>query len=453
MGSHHLRRLTPPWLGRVLGLILTATIVALSASPARAQGALEFADWTAVSANVATGTLLGHTITLSGAHVSDPPGSTLDGTSPLFAGPYFTPPLPRSDAIEFRASNASASSYTLNLGAATTDPVLHLGSLGSTLQFPSGTSITRVSGRDDGFAVSGSTITGAANNTVDSFGENDSNGTVRLNGTFQSISFTASTLVRPRRHLPPGRRARATPAAATPTTAASATFSAARACREREPPSDPYRRAHRVRLALPLRPGDVARTRPEPGLRLRVVPAGTARLVGSQRRRLARAGPGRDVRHVHAPEPGHGPEVRVRGNHPLAGRWDAHGRQQCDGPGRPAGNRVVPQAVTVWELPDPWDRRFPGRPAGRQHPDVRLQPDHRDSPTRCCAAGAPRPTTTGRHARSRPPTPNRCSTLACRWISASRRPRWSTSTWTVCRLPTRRNHSTSRSQESSMAAP
>jgi hypothetical protein len=194
MGSLHLRRPSPAWLGRVLALTVTGMIVALSASPARAQDVLEFPDWTAVSANVATGTLLGHTITLSGSQVSDPPASIVDGTSSLFAGPYFTPPLPRSDAIEFRANNSSAiPSYTLNFGAPTTGPVLHLGSLGSTLQFPPGTSITRISGRDDGFAVSGSTVTGAPNNTVDSNGENDSNGTVRLNGTFQSISFTAST--------------------------------------------------------------------------------------------------------------------------------------------------------------------------------------------------------------------------------------------------------------------
>ena len=71
--------------------------------------------------------------------------------------------------------------------------MLHLASLGTTLQFPSGTSITRVSGKNDGFAVSGSTIIGAGDTAVDSYGNNDSNGTVRLNGTFTSITFTATT--------------------------------------------------------------------------------------------------------------------------------------------------------------------------------------------------------------------------------------------------------------------
>ena len=192
--------MTPARMRRALGAGIASLGLALAALGATAQpsfsqsaGGLVFTDWTSAQGTVATGTLLGHTITLSGWHVSDVPYSIVDGSSPLFAGPYFTPPLPRSDAVEFRAENAAAHSYTLSLGAPTTDPVLHLGSLGTTLEFPPGTSITRVSGKDAGFAVSSNIVSGAGNSEVDPYGENDSNGTVRLNGTFESISFTATT--------------------------------------------------------------------------------------------------------------------------------------------------------------------------------------------------------------------------------------------------------------------
>jgi hypothetical protein len=192
--------MTPTRMARALGAGLASLGLALAGLAATAQpsfsqsaGGLVFTDWTSAGGTMATGTLLGHTVTLTGWHLSDVPYSVVDGSSPLFAGPYFTPPLPRSDAVELRAENAAAHSYTLQLGAPTTDPVLHLGSLGTTLEFPPGTSITRVSGKDAGFAVAGSTITGAGNSEVDQYGENDSNGTVRLNGTFESISFTATT--------------------------------------------------------------------------------------------------------------------------------------------------------------------------------------------------------------------------------------------------------------------
>ena len=147
-------------------------------------GGLEFAEWSAVSADVATGTLAGTPISLSGTHVSAPPASSVDGTATVFSGPSFSPPLPTSDAIEIRGSSP-AYDYTLDLGGPTPNPVIHLASLGSTLTFPSGTEITKVSGEDT-FTVSGHTVSGVANTATD-----DSRGTIQLIGTFTSLGFTA----------------------------------------------------------------------------------------------------------------------------------------------------------------------------------------------------------------------------------------------------------------------
>jgi hypothetical protein len=76
-------------------------------------------------------------------------------------------------------------SYVLTFGFPRRDPILHLGSLASTIAFPPGTSITRVSGEDQ-LSVSGNTVTGALE------GSDDANGTVRLEGTFQSVPFSTT---------------------------------------------------------------------------------------------------------------------------------------------------------------------------------------------------------------------------------------------------------------------
>ncbi len=180
-------------LASALALALAGLFATAQPSAAQTVAGLEFADWTSAGGSEARGTLLGHTVTLTGWRLSEVSGPYLDGTLTQFAAPYFTPPLPHSDGIEFRATEVEPHAYTLDLGAPTTDPLLHLASLGTTLEFPPGTSITRVSGKTDGFAVSGNVIRGAGDTTVDSYGNNDSNGTVRLNGTFRSITFTATT--------------------------------------------------------------------------------------------------------------------------------------------------------------------------------------------------------------------------------------------------------------------
>jgi hypothetical protein len=177
---------------RNIHLMLAVVIAAAMAlAPAAlAVDGYEFTDWTAVSNNTATGTLLGQSISLSGTHVWDTPTSVLDGSWTAFTGPDFTPPLPATDMIQISGSSP-ADAYTLQFGAPVTNPVLEIGSLGSSLDFAAGTQITRITG-DSGFSVSGSSVTGTQSDALGADGINDSNGTVALIGTFSSISFTAT---------------------------------------------------------------------------------------------------------------------------------------------------------------------------------------------------------------------------------------------------------------------
>jgi hypothetical protein len=165
-------------------LALAAAAVPASNALGVAAGGLEFAEWTAVSSNSATGTLAARPVTLSGTHVSAPPASVVDGSAPVFSGSSFSPALPASDAIEIHGSNP-AGDYTLDLGSPTPNPVIHLASFGSTLTFPAGTEISRVSG-DPTLTVAGHTVSGIADNATD-----DSDGTIRLLGRFTQIEFTA----------------------------------------------------------------------------------------------------------------------------------------------------------------------------------------------------------------------------------------------------------------------
>jgi hypothetical protein len=171
---------------RVL-LLFAASLPLYAAALADAQSASDFTDWTSVAGSpaTATGTLHGSTVSLSGSNVL-PAGSTTDGTSAIFNRPEFTPPLTTSDTAGFSA--VSGNSYTLTFTPAVTDPVLHLGSLGSTLHFPAGTPLTRVSG-DAEFSVSTPDVIG----TGEASGSDDANGTVRITGPISSITFTTTS--------------------------------------------------------------------------------------------------------------------------------------------------------------------------------------------------------------------------------------------------------------------
>jgi hypothetical protein len=180
---------------KLLSLTLVAAAVALAPAGANAASpptvATAAADWTSVNANTATGSLLGTDVSLSGGHVWDTPSSVTDGSWPNFSGPDFSPALTKSDAIQI--SGAPGYSYTLRFSAPTTDPILELGSLASRIDFPSGTKVKRLSGQDT-FTVNDSSVTGALDSRLGPDGLNDASGTVKLRGTYSTITFSATAL-------------------------------------------------------------------------------------------------------------------------------------------------------------------------------------------------------------------------------------------------------------------
>jgi hypothetical protein len=162
---------------RITVATLLATLL-IAAAPATARAAsLQFTDWVGNTSTTASGTLLGHPVSLSGNSIHP---AVTNGTFQGFNTPDFTPQLANSDMVEFGGANGNA--YRLDFGAPTQDPVLELFSLGSTLTFPAGTQLVKVSGQP-GFTVSGNTV-GAASGDV--------NGTVRVAGVFSVLTFSTA---------------------------------------------------------------------------------------------------------------------------------------------------------------------------------------------------------------------------------------------------------------------
>ena len=159
-----------------------ATLTFLLAVPswAGAAGEVTFTDWVGTTAAGVTGQLFGSEVTLSGPVG---PAHTFDGTSTVFGTSDFTPSLTASDAVYITGLNAN--SYTLGFARPVQDPVFHVYSLASTIAFPGGTTVTKVSG-DPTFTVADASVAGAINLTT------DSSGTIRLTGTFTSLPFTAT---------------------------------------------------------------------------------------------------------------------------------------------------------------------------------------------------------------------------------------------------------------------
>lgn len=180
--------------GRTRAFCALAAIVAAAGTAASAQAAPTPTDWTAVSGNTASGSVLGTSVSLSGTHVWDVPVSRVDGSWPYFAGPTFSPSLPKSDVIQI--SGAPGAHYTINFrnGAGTPvsvkDPVLHLASLGSTLTFTTGAP-TRLTSENN-FRVVGSQVIGDASNTIRPSGNSDSSGSIKFTGAYTRIDFTAT---------------------------------------------------------------------------------------------------------------------------------------------------------------------------------------------------------------------------------------------------------------------
>jgi hypothetical protein len=164
------------------------TVAAVVRQPVAAAGAIDFTDWLEVDAdrNLAKGVLHGVPVSLSGSDLAA--ASVTDGTFPLFAGSSFSPPVSATDAIHI--GGLPGFSYVLTFGSPVRDPILHLASLASRIDFPLGTVLSWVSGQPT-FTASGSSVAGAV---FDGVAPNDANGTVQLIGDFSSLSFSVTPL-------------------------------------------------------------------------------------------------------------------------------------------------------------------------------------------------------------------------------------------------------------------
>jgi len=169
-----------------VALVTLASLVSIDGRAATTQ----FTDWTSIdlSADTALGTLNGISVSLSGYDLW---WGVTDGTSTNFSNAaLFSPPLPLSDLVEVTAPYTTTFTYTVTFGSAIKDPIMHLYSLASILDFP-GITLTKVSG-EPAFVVSGSSVAGE---DLDPNPLYDRSGTILLNGTFTSFTFSAHCTV------------------------------------------------------------------------------------------------------------------------------------------------------------------------------------------------------------------------------------------------------------------
>lgn len=150
-------------------------------APVQVFSDIVFVDWTNIntSAETATGDLSGITVDFSAGF--DVFGGATNNTATFFSSSDFNPALPLSDAVGIQLSTAV---NTITFSEAILNPIFHISDLGSVLTFLGGPAVTKLSG-DSNFIVSGSQISGGV-------GNNDSDGTVQLFGSFTSISFNGS---------------------------------------------------------------------------------------------------------------------------------------------------------------------------------------------------------------------------------------------------------------------
>lgn len=154
---------------------LLAALLALSGTASHA--ALQFTDWTTATASSATGTVGIVNVSLTGSLAA----SEVNGNSTFFDSASFSPPLGQSDYIQLLIQGSQG--YTLSFSQAVTDPLIHVFNLASTVTF-TGINPVKLSG-DTHFAVLGNSVTGDN-------AQGQSNGTLRLLGTFSSITFTGN---------------------------------------------------------------------------------------------------------------------------------------------------------------------------------------------------------------------------------------------------------------------
>lgn len=149
-----------------------------------AQATTTFTDWTSVDvgSDVAHGVLGSINVTMTGPNLVY---GVVDNSFTGFDYPFHCPPLANSDLVEFIGSSP-ALTYTVSFSSPLQDPVLHISSLASTLEFP-GVTLTRLCGQPE-LTVSGNQITGVCR---DDRTPNDASGTVMINGWISSFTFTA----------------------------------------------------------------------------------------------------------------------------------------------------------------------------------------------------------------------------------------------------------------------
>lgn len=145
---------------------------------------LGFVNWMTADDSFALGQVHGRTVTLVGVLGA---GSVVDGTFPLFSSAAFSPALRASGAAYFlggAVESEDGNSFLIVFGGAVKDPILHFHSLGSTVTFPEGTVLQRLSG-DDGFAVTGATISGGGHGLM------DADGSAQVMGQLSTLTFLA----------------------------------------------------------------------------------------------------------------------------------------------------------------------------------------------------------------------------------------------------------------------
>jgi hypothetical protein len=176
-------------LGAVVTVAALVCALAVATATASADNGFAFTDWTSNAGGVTGGTLLGRNVVLSGPVRLPSDGTVLDDSYIGFGTPNFTPILADSDTGYLVAAGPPGDTYTLTFSSPVTDPVFDFASVGSILTFPAGSELTRISG-DAGLTVSGNVVTGQTT-PFGANGDNDSNGTVRLQGTVSSLTLQA----------------------------------------------------------------------------------------------------------------------------------------------------------------------------------------------------------------------------------------------------------------------
>ncbi|MFF8397256.1 hypothetical protein [Streptomyces sp. NPDC016172] len=145
---------------------------------------LEFVHWRSADLNGATGGL-------GSVRLTGPMGTAFyfNDEYPGFGSTPFNPPLAKTGMVEI--TSASGHEFEVKFGVPLKDPVFYLGSLGSTVTFPQGTQVTRVSGDTEFKVVDGNKVRGKPfQPPPGTTALTDSNGIVSLKGNFTSVKFT-----------------------------------------------------------------------------------------------------------------------------------------------------------------------------------------------------------------------------------------------------------------------